>query len=641
MTGWNNISRIPIVAQQYQPIYGNMPIASSSTAISKPIIDNYNIVKEREPKSYSCFGKSLPKDSTQIASTHSCETIPQGHNVSQQKIIPLPQQTTKVEVSTPSTPPSSSFKPDVVETTTQKIFLPTPIAHHPISSTTPPTIVTSNFITFVPLRQNEASPTRKEAYHHRQQHNFFTLEDAITKPPSINQIFNDPWEAFKHAQSQQQNSMRLQSNARDTLKTTKQSFMHNFFDDNYDTLETEQIDDYTNFDKGYNDPDPYYVNTNEYVAPIRNRIIDENQNKENRLHETHLRYKQTNGNQYQYTSTSPPYRYTGISKSKTTTLIPTSAEIPTSKPYNLIKYTTPQSLLDDTTTTRLIEDQTSDSPLTTTSISDHSKLPVYTTVATSTTTRENIFKKTKLKRPFYQGQNATHKYPKTIRGLFKPNKNSTSTTSTTVSPLLATKKTSKYNRQYKSKKIKLLKYTLTSSTSTSTTTQPPPVSTTYTQTVETSTTSHRRVTSIAPSTESTRRTHRPNKQSRSQKTTSRNTNRAQVTSTEKTNTVSVNRSRGKNKHRRRNQTAENIRSTASYSGNSMSKPTSMNYSETSTTSRSRLNHNETRSKSTNVPVADTIPIANDTDNGLLSSKDGNVPPLPIEIYFKRSQHSKI
>ncbi|XP_058986774.1 uncharacterized protein LOC105262541 [Musca domestica] len=431
LTGWNNISRIPIVAQQYQPIYGNMPIASSSTAISKPIIDNYNIVKEREPKSYSCFGKSLPKDSIQIASTHSCETIPQGHNVSQQKIIPLPQQTTKVEVSTPSTPPSSSFKPDVVETTTQKIFLPTPIAHHPISSTTPPTIVTSNFITFVPLRQNEASSTRKEAYHHRQQHNFFTLEDAITKPPSINQIFNDPWEAFKHAQSQQQNSMRLQSNAHDTLKTTKQSFMHNFFDDNYDTLETQQIDDYTNFDKGYNDPDPYYVNTNEYVAPIRNRIIDENQNKENLLHETHLRYKQANGNQYQYISTSPPYRYTGISKSKTTTLIPTSAEIPTSKPYNLIKYTTPQSLLDDTTTTRLIEDQTSDSPLTTTSISDHSKLPVYTTVATSTTTRENIFKKTKLKRPFYQGQNATHKYPKTIRGLFKPNKNSTSTTSTT------------------------------------------------------------------------------------------------------------------------------------------------------------------------------------------------------------------
>ncbi|XP_073845578.1 uncharacterized protein isoform X2 [Musca autumnalis] len=651
LNGWNNISRIPMVAQQHQPIYGIMPITSSSTQLAKSLMDNKDILANgREAKSYSCFGKTALKDSLQVATSHSCDMFSQVQHLPQQKIIPLPQQSTNVVISTTATPSTSSVKPEIVETTTtQKTFLPTPVVHRPIS-TTPATVTTSNFITFLPLQQNEASTNQKEIFqqHRQQQHNFFTLEDAITKPPSNNQIFNDPWEAYKHAQSHQLSSMKAQSKAQSTVKTTRHSFLQNFFDENYDTMEeTQQIDDYTNLDKGYNEQDPYYTHINVYETPIRNRIIDENKRtqKGNIIYEEPRQYKQSiNNNQYQYFSTSYPPKYNGVSRSRTTTLSPNSVAFTTTKAYPTIKYTTRQSTVDVTTTTRFAEENDQlDATTSTISNSDTSILPTYTTMATSTTTKESIFKKTNLKRPYFHVRNTTHKYPKSIRSPLKAYKNITlSTTSTTaISPLPATKKTPKYRRQYKSKKTKLLKYSLTSSTSTttSTTTQTPPTSTTDIVTEETST-SHRRTLPIVSSTESTRKTHRSNHQPRIQKTPARNSKRTQELTTEKTSEVSANRSRGKNKHRRRNQTPD-VKSKASSSERSLSKPTSISNSQTSTTSRSRSHHYEARTKPSKVPTTNVLPRENYIDNGLSSAKDGNVPPLPIEIYFKKSQHAKI
>ncbi|GBP01587.1 hypothetical protein EVAR_72840_1 [Eumeta japonica] len=67
-------------------------------------------------------------------------------------------------------------------------------------------------------------------------HSFFTLEDAVTRSPEM-QVFNDPYQAYRHARKQQQiNHQRLIATTTKIpdVTTTTSSQNLKLFDDLYD-----------------------------------------------------------------------------------------------------------------------------------------------------------------------------------------------------------------------------------------------------------------------------------------------------------------------------------------------------------------------------------------------------------------------
>lgn len=316
-------------------------------------------------------------------------------------------------------------------------------------------------------------------------------------------------------------------------------------------------------------------------------------------------------------------------------------------------------------------------------------LRLTTTLATTTTTEKKP-QKISMKSPFNLRSTAIYKYPKQ-RGLYKPFKNLT--TSSTATPPL--KKTVKYQRQYKTKKLKQFKHLYTTTSTTTTTTTAPTTteeyhtkkvpSRTFPTTSTTETTTTRKIVSrTSPTTQATNTrkvstrfsstSTEPNNtkklSSRSSATTEANTPKKQSTRRgskrahkpkEKEEPIATTSKRTPNKSRRRHQTSSTtvkspLTSTLSFSTSSTPLPTSSRTSSTTATTTTmksimRIANSKSRSRAQN-DIKPYIKNSNTLHDDILSTddkaslkpitttKDSSVPPLPIEIYFKKSHNAK-
>lgn len=150
----------------------------------------------------------------------------------QQQVLPTPTTTP-----TPVTTTAMSRKSPRIElnayTSPKPIFLPT-IYNYPAETTTKHT---NNAVeTLIKTTTTPPSFTRSDGH----EHNFFTIEDAITSAPPQNYVFNNPYEALSHARKRKE----LQSKQKRTndfdIESEKNSIFVNFFNDIIETT-TERM----------------------------------------------------------------------------------------------------------------------------------------------------------------------------------------------------------------------------------------------------------------------------------------------------------------------------------------------------------------------------------------------------------------
>lgn len=645
-TGWPNISKIPLTAQNQsyrqsiQPLYGYSRTINS-TVTTNSYKPGMSMHREKISTSSPC---SKYDDSMQIASNYLCNYFTNIQNLSPHKES-LQQMPILSTVMSPSTTTSISD----IANTTKTIFLPTPVV--PSQSI----VTASNFVTHLAVQQHEEPSLNirstlstflsKPVQH---QHTFFTIEDAITKATQINQVFNNPFEAYRHALNHQQHI-----NPRGKVeKTSKNSLFRNFFDDNiFDSLEAENEDDYSRLDNSYNvnvTPIAHIRYKNEHRPLPPQRVINRRQksNSTDAKLFNSLRYNPIKNNTNQYFFTTQYNDLTTTKSRTTTTIIPSSFEISNEKDIQE-KITT--STAEPTTTTSnympLLETTT-----------DAATNNIYTTIATSTTTTDNKFNKLNFKRPYYHVLASAHKYQKNSRGPFKPFKNMTTSSTTSATPI--SNKAHKYlHRQYKLKNNKHLKFPLkqssTTTSTTTTTTQSYPQSTLFVTTEKLSTTTSRALPTSTSSTKAPQKIRQANQQAhRGKKVQSRNSKRIlEPTSTKNPPEVPTVNTRGKNKSRRRsnldNTPTSTQRSLQDAQQHKISSPTQT----ATTTNRSTVrgvHRSESRAKhthklqTTSVILDESLTPHKQASQHLeTSTRHDNVPPLPIEIYFKKSQHAKL
>lgn len=573
------------------------------------------------------------------------------------------------------------------------------------------------------------APTAQSAsYDGMKLHSFFTIEDAVTRAPEM-QVFNDPYQAYRHAR-RHHNNKHLRQNYQTTtmITTTKEtptttSFnvrpkFKSFFDD----LDEEYIipENTAHYDYSlYNKPQKssYYKESykldNKFPQP--NQILDHT-------------YKPTADNLYfnegdVYVG-KPKIKehHFGIFKAIAST---SSPSITTYKPYNNIR--------DLFLTTPKVESSFTFNPKTITFTTTTETIPRYTqgkveiesttfnlkanelgTTPTSlpiTTTTTRKSPRILLKTPLNLRPTNTFKYTKP-RNVLKSYKNLTTTTTTKATPTL--KKVSKYRRQYKGKKLKQFKHLYTTtpsttSTSSTTTTEIPTtletitkrqsfrvLPTTIVRTTTTTSTEEPITRKVINSrtTDSTKikksrqqitssSTEKPNRNKLKSIRTSttpltikditssstrrpshrRGTKRANIFRNEpETKTTSITRKTG-NKRRRLS-----VTSTSTTAKPFLTRSTSTTTTTTTTTSTTPLPPPIRKSSTTSTTMKSIMRIANskartknnnefksairsnDINDDRLTSRTSatstmaninNIPPLPIEIYFKKSQNAKI
>lgn len=646
-TVWPNISKIPLTAQNQsyrqsiQPLYGYSRTINS-TVTTNSYKPGMSMHSEKISSSSPC---SKFDDSMQIASNYLCNYF-----TNFQKVSPQKESLQQIPILSTVMSPSTTTSISDIANTTKTIFLPTPVPSQSI-------VTASNFVSHLPMQQHEdpilnirstlSTFISKPVEH---QHTFFTIEDAITKATQINQVFNNPFEAYRHALNHQQH---INSRGKDFIKTSKNSLFRNFFDDNiFDSLEAENEDDYSRLDNSYNvnvTPMSHIRYKNEHRPLPSQRVINSRQkfNLTDAKQFNSQRYNPTRNNTNQNFFTTQ-YNDLTTTKSRTTTIIPSSFEISDEK--DIQEKITTSTTTEPTTTTsnymQLLETTT-----------DAATNNIHTTIATSTTTTDNKFNKLNFKRPYYHVLASAHKYQKNSRGPFKPLKNMT--TSTTTSPSPISNKAHKYlHRQYKLKKNKHLKFPLkpsstTTTTTTTSTTQSYPQSTLFVSTEKYSTTTSRALPTSTSSTKAPQKIRHAKQQAhRGKKVQSRNSKRIlEPTSTKNPPEVPTVNTRGKNKSRRRsnldNTPASTQRSLQDAQQHKITPPTQT----ATTTNRSTvrgIHRSESRAKhthklqTTGIILAESLtPHKQSSQHLETSTKHENVPPLPIEIYFKKSQHAKL
>ncbi|KAM7345089.1 uncharacterized protein ACRADG_011543 isoform 1-T2 [Cochliomyia hominivorax] len=540
-------------------------------------------------------------------------------------------------------------------------------------------------------------------------HSFFTIEDAITRAPEM-QVFNDPYQAYRHAR-RHHNSKHLKQSRTTSSSTIEphtttftsrpkfKSFFDDLEEDEYILPENTAHYDFSLYDKPQKSSyfKVQYKNGNTYSKP--NQISEHS-------------HKPTSDNLYFNDDDvylgKPKIREHnfGIFKALISTSPPV---ITTFKPYkdnlNDLFLTTSKILYNSqpislvTTVDTVLGAKESES---TTAYNKLSELRT-TTVKPITTTTAKRFNRISLKSPLNLRSVNTSKYTNP-REIQKSIKNLTSTTTTTTKATPTLKKVRKYVRQYKGKKLKQFKhlYTTTSSTSTTTTTttQIPTTletatkmeiirfmpTTTTTTTEESTTKNNINIRTITDNTKIKKSRQQINLSTETP-TGNKMKNKKRIFTTALTLTNNSNTSTRRPSHRRgtkRSNIAKNVitpstprktenksrRRLSASSTSSTSKPkvkrptstvttsTTMQHplrrstsTTTTTTMKSimRIANSKSRTKNNNdfkTPIRFLSNEANDDDKRLLSrittsSTIASIPPLPIEIYFKKSQNAKI
>ncbi|XP_075165460.1 uncharacterized protein LOC142237890 [Haematobia irritans] len=600
-TAWSNITRIPIIYRS--------PQITLQTQQNRFWNRNESYGQQQDNE-LPCGRKSMNEDLIPLGATY-CNVYPKIENIS------FPLENTK-------NAPTSSIteKSEIITTGSIQIpLLPKPL--YRISTTLPPTTAhtTTNYSTFFPIKQSGESifSIKPTLSHIRNgaQHSFFTIEDAITKMAPLNKVFNSPMDAYEHAKQQKFRSEKIQQFKRINLKSTAKSFFHNFFDDNNSFESIEAMDEYSPVGSEKKEaikPNFSYKNEN-----IEDEIFYEGQpNLKSKFFENWNVEESTESEQYKHYSTTPStFAGKGINGTTSNSL------------ENGETFPTLSTMLIATTT---------DFP----NRSDEMPIESTTTIAppkllSSTLSSKIKFNKVNLKRPFFQVLASAQKYPKTLRSQTNAFK-TINVTSTSQPSSAITKKPNKY-RRYKSKKNKHLKYAMSFTTST---TQTPSADA---NNIPTTTPS-----SIVSSTSPNPKKEKPQ---RTQSTNRRNSKRVQSTSsTEKPLETALNKRRGTKSRKRQIITAkttplsvQNLKTSSTTTTSQRPALVSSQISTNNSKSTIRPHHQlEPRTKYSNTIRNETHDIENNqTDNSNVSQhKDSsnNVPPLPIEIYFKKSQYGK-
>ncbi|XP_059225506.1 uncharacterized protein LOC106093372 isoform X2 [Stomoxys calcitrans] len=606
----SNITRIPIVAQELPQNYH----------IEHQQHDNlrnpFESTQGKKESEYPCGRKSMNDDSIQISTTYYCNIYSNYHQNNN-----TPQTEDLEEHLLPSTSPASGKSDMNLAKTTQMTFLPTPL--HDVSKAIQPTaIITSHYTTFLPLKQNDNSifklkPTQNSPVRSGAQHSFFTIEDAITKLTPMNQVFNSPLEAYRHAKKQQLYSAKPQQGIglkKNYNQSTPKSFLQNFFDDNiFESLEATE-DDFSHSESQEKEIfEPYKNQQNQQNKIIHGRTYWPNAT--NSILENSQRIASTESVPFNYFTSTP--KNLSNKRALRTTTYPNSIEIFEEPVTHSTISTTrdyPNKVVEnvfETTTTR-------------------AKHTVHTSPPTPLTTpSQPKFNKVNLKRPYFQVLASAQKYPKSLRGQIKPFKNITAT-STSLPISNSLQKSPKY-RQYKSKKNKHLKKL--HPTATSTTQSTPLEETTEKMKAVAAITT----TSVLPTSLSTKSTPTNHKLQRNAANAKRrNSKRVQnVSSTEKSNEAVTNKTRTQKTRRRHSTTTT---ATISSTISSLSTRSSATVSKSLT----RKHHNSESKSRTKNSHSMTNEAHDEKQQQVSQPKDGDgVPPLPIEIYFKNSHLAKI
>uniref|UniRef100_A0ABK9NG57 Uncharacterized protein n=1 Tax=Glossina morsitans morsitans TaxID=37546 RepID=A0ABK9NG57_GLOMM len=470
--------------------------------------------------------------------------------------------------------------------------------------------------------------TVRSAYGNKE-HSFFTIEDAVTSSPA-NQVFNDPYLAYKHARKQYERLHSTQPPPPQPTTTAlllsypphKSDEMKSFFDDDY------EIDhEYELFDH-----------------PTRTEY-------------SNFAYHEPLGNSYNYMDQrQPPKHY----KSVETSTVDRLNSVTTYRP-------TYDSITERMLTTPKPSTSFSSKANTTTEIyaSWETTTGATTTAKTVLSTTRNKFKKVILKSPASLRPFKYHKQ----RGLHE-----SSTTTSTTAPTRTTVGTSKYTRQpYKYiKKLKKVKHLFSASSTTTidptTTTAAVTAGLTTTEKVETNRTESQpdsrdlTLTNAPPSSEKPRISQRIQRGSTkanvstvatnsvqdaktAHKRGSKRTNERDSSGRKKEKRVDVQNSRQGHKSRRRSSTTTS--SVTLFEPHTtpilpITTPKSIATATTATTSTTMRSimkiaksRNKIRSDRTSSPTTDRTET--DILKLMLSSTEPPVPPLPIEIYFRQSQ----
>ncbi|TMW54703.1 hypothetical protein DOY81_000234 [Sarcophaga bullata] len=521
-------------------------------------------------------------------------------------------------------------------------------------------------------KQQQQQYTTTSAYDSMKLHSFFTIEDAVTRAPEM-QVFNDPYQAYRHARRHHYSHQRPTTTpfmTTTTTTTTKKPKYKSFFDElddeDYTTSESHHYD-YSFFGNPQKSvyQKPEFRSESKYAQP--NQIIDQTYKSidDNSFftepYQVKPKIKEQNFDLFQAISpttyTAPPittYKPYGIFKSNISV---TTHRIPhTSATYKLKP--TP------TATTELIwgspEEKINFKTETTTGIYP---LQIQTsTVLPITTTTERKTNRIKLKSLLTLKTPTTYKYPKQ-RGLKKPTTTSTTTSTTTTATPATT--IENYTKRASSRI-----YSTTSTTEEPTTRKISLRNTTTTDSTRPRKSSGRKLTSTTQPTntrkkpiirlavESTTLANIPSRKQASR----RGTKRVHNTKTEKevSSTIATSK-RGEHKSRRRLSSTSTTpklgvtRSTSSLSSTTSLTAASQRSSSTSTTTtmRSIMRIANSKSRSRPLPQSEfrsSIKTPNDIHNDetnirgslkSITSTEASVPPLPIEIYFKKSQIAKI
>lgn len=580
--------------------------------------------------------------------------------------------------------------------------------------------------------------TTAAAYDNMKFHSFFTLEDAVTRAPEM-QVFNDPYQAYRHARQQQINHQRLTApttKISDITTTTSKPRFKNFFDDLYDedypevfrqpkksqqisrqrnSFKTTKIPDITStfkpkfksFFDDLNDDDYIIRDAHQYDYSLYNKPKTsaypesefENQEHNPITHQMHR------GTEYSTTSSisepavgKPTIKEHNFDLFRT--IFPTthtSTDITTYKPKTELSSTTlntpsrtssynSKSIAFTSTSGTVFGNQEIMTEKEQNKRKSLKEVRVTTSIPIFTTTEK---KSTKLafKSPLNLRSSTIFKYPN--QRLLQKTKNTTSSITTKATNTL--KKVPKYQRQYKTKKLKQFKHLYTTSTTTTTTTTTRDTPTTIesetksisprllttTSTTEEPTTkktifSRSLLTTETPKqiqvqTSATTKKRRVKPRNSTASTTTvyesstrppikrRGSKRRTITNSGK-DATEIKESKVNNKSRRRlnssSSTTKPLSSRASSALTStstlipVSTPATLRTS-TSTTMKSimRITNSKSRSKTHN-DIRSSIKTFSDMNDRRISPKTTtstmeSIPPLPIEIYFKKSHNSKI
>ncbi|KAI9582751.1 hypothetical protein GQX74_011968 [Glossina fuscipes] len=462
------------------------------------------------------------------------------------------------------------------------------------------------------------------------EHSFFTIEDAVTSSPA-NQVFNDPYLAYKHARKQHE---RWRSTLAPPPQPTTTALLLS-----YSPHKSDEVKSF--FDSDYDIDHEYELFDHPTKTEYSNFALHE-----------------PLGNSYNYIDQAqPPKDY----KSEETSSIGRLNSVTTYRPtYDSITermLTTPKSSTSSPSKANITTEVYAAWQTTTTAT---------TTAKAALSTTRNKFKKMILKSPASLRPFKYHKQ----RGLRE-----SSTTTSTTSPTRTTVDTSKYTRQpYKYiKKLKKVKHLF--STSSTTTVDPTTTTSVATAALTTVTTTEKVETNrtesqpdsehLAP-TNTTSSSEKPRISQRIQrgsmkanvstaasnsvqdaktahKRGSKRTNERHSSSHKKEKRVDVQNSRQGPKSRRRSSTTTSpitlfephstpilpITTTKSTATATTAPTTTMRSIMKIAKSRNKMRSDKTSSR-TERTETDILEL-------MLSSTEPPVPPLPIEIYFRQSQ----